>query len=930
MLKIFNRLRELDKKLSAWKEQKKIYDYRLILKLNMSVNLYIKTDNMSDAEIESLIGNETIDIDVEKITSMEFAEDDYYSSLFKNTQPLDLGLRRSLSNIIEYDNDDEELQSCPIVLFYSYKGGVGRTTALALFATYYAFHSAKKIFIIDCDFEAPGLINFYDISNEELPKNGIVEYILDKIAYSEISLRDSYVYEVSKRYSGDGEINLLPAGNIFAESDRWDYLEALARLDLHGTSTIVKQFKEVILDINKEYKPDVILIDSRTGFNDVFGIIAHKLANIIVGLFGNNTQNRPGLHFCLDTLLHKKSRNVNLILVLALISTSFSNSLKAFENVIEDYIQNNISDDINSSLPALPIFALQRHPSLEKVGTDEEDPEDFIALMVRKMLSDYQELFLKLEQQLSNFSADKTDTKKFSHPDQPSLKVAILKQLDEHFPEPYAENINFTDKFLESEFYFRKCMEDIFNHSKFLLIGGKGTGKTAFYQALRKEVFFNNLIKRAQKQHIKYQVINIISLAEDPEPERIKFIDTAANFNQEAISDPEYFYRRFWTVFIWNAIRLDDAKTGFKSQAKQEINPILNNSATATFLHKCIVEENIFDEIETELQEFDKFLSQNDKYCMIIFDRLDQVVKPARWSKAISPLIRYCQTHNFKRILPKLLVRRDLFNKLGNLTNKESLEKQTINLEWNKEELYAFFFKIIFAHSKSKKDFFAYLRSIDFFSEGKLKEIEQKLNKKNSYNQLPPDEYLLRPLVEVFFGKRAESRGNYEMYDWIHKNLMNADRTISLRPFLDLIKYAIKEQQKNPHLNNKNYPILSPKCFNAEVRKQAVTRHFEDLAKEEGNEALSIIISDIKDDRISRELKVSPLFQNNFERLLKEIIKQHNELKDKSLKELEDTLVLNGIIFFKYIPGGRKQYTFAYLYKYYLGLRSPKERTINT
>ena len=160
MLTVFDRLRKLEKKLAYLKEKNRIQDYRLILKLNMSVNLYIKTAHMSDTEIESLISHEKIDIDVEKITEAEFAADDYYSSLFQNTQPLDFGLRRSLSNIIEYDDDIGELQSCPIVSFYSYKGGVGRTTALALFASYYAMHHSKKVFIIDCDFEAPKRGNF--------------------------------------------------------------------------------------------------------------------------------------------------------------------------------------------------------------------------------------------------------------------------------------------------------------------------------------------------------------------------------------------------------------------------------------------------------------------------------------------------------------------------------------------------------------------------------------------------------------------------------------------------------------------------------------------------------------------------------------------------------------------------------------------------
>ena len=142
--------------------------------------------------------------------------------------------------------------SCPIVSFYSYKGGVGRTTALALFASYYATHYGKKVFIIDCDFEAPGLINYFDVSNEDIPRNGIVEYLKDKEELGDqVNLQEGYTYEISKKYSGDGEIHLLPAGNIFDEQSRLDYLEALARLDIHSTSTIVDQFLDTIKNINK-------------------------------------------------------------------------------------------------------------------------------------------------------------------------------------------------------------------------------------------------------------------------------------------------------------------------------------------------------------------------------------------------------------------------------------------------------------------------------------------------------------------------------------------------------------------------------------------------------------------------------------------------------------------------------------------------------
>jgi len=503
MVKVFENIRKISYILEQFKNQKKI------LKLNMSIDIYVLSDTIEISYIEKELKEITENIEIEIISQDDFEHDNYYKSLFDDKNP-DLGLRRSLSNVIDYDNDIE-IKSCPIVSFYSYKGGVGRTTALASFASHYA-NKGKKVFVIDCDFEAPGLINFFDISNEENPKNGIVEYIKDKEADKNISIRDNYVYEVSRRYTGEGQICILSAGNIFEEEDRNDYLEALGRLDIHSTSTIVDQFKDVITDINKEYLPDVILIDSRTGFNDIFGILANKLSDVVVGFFGNNTQNKPGLYFFLNTLLRKK-KNINLIGVLSLISGGPSKREESFRSLINDHIQNYISDDLGN-LPVIPICSLLRNSMLEDIGTEFEEPENFLNVTKNNMLPDYVKLFNNIINSIESLNPI-TNNNQISKDDKKTLlelKSTIIEKLEKNYPQIYAEDIEFNDEFINSKFFIRKCMEDIFNEDKFILLGGKGTGKTAFYKALNDKNFFTKLKSKAQKEHLRYDVIKIINL----------------------------------------------------------------------------------------------------------------------------------------------------------------------------------------------------------------------------------------------------------------------------------------------------------------------------------------------------------------------------------------------------------------------------------
>jgi hypothetical protein len=114
-------------------------------------------------------------------------------------------------------------------------------------------------------------------------------------------------------------------------------------------------------------------------------------------------------------------------------------------------------------LPAFPILYLSKYPTLERIGADDEDPEDFVTIIERRMLIDYQELFDKLNDQISNFKlgevteeclmpsekiTDVTTGKEAVEIDLFGLKSNILSNIVKYFPEPYAEHIDFSDDFL--------------------------------------------------------------------------------------------------------------------------------------------------------------------------------------------------------------------------------------------------------------------------------------------------------------------------------------------------------------------------------------------------------------------------------------------------------------------------------------------------
>src|SRR5881398_1050556 len=96
------------------------------------------------------------------------------------------------------------------VTFYSYKGGVGRSMALANLAALLA-RRGRRVFMIDFDLEAPGLDSFQEFGIEA-KKQGVVEYAHEfqqkKIA-PELS---AYVQECQFSRPVRGKVWLMSSG----------------------------------------------------------------------------------------------------------------------------------------------------------------------------------------------------------------------------------------------------------------------------------------------------------------------------------------------------------------------------------------------------------------------------------------------------------------------------------------------------------------------------------------------------------------------------------------------------------------------------------------------------------------------------------------------------------------------------------------------
>lgn len=168
------------------------------------------------------------------------------------------------------------------VVFFSIKGGVGRSTAMAATAWSLA-QSGKRVLILDLDLESPGLSTSL-LPADRRPKFGITDWLVEDLVDNGGEVLDNMV--ASSDLSHDGDIYVVPAHG--AESG--EYVSKLGRAWMpkvggSGQEAWSQRLQRLITALEEKYVPDVILIDSRAGIDEVASACITDLGANLVLLF---------------------------------------------------------------------------------------------------------------------------------------------------------------------------------------------------------------------------------------------------------------------------------------------------------------------------------------------------------------------------------------------------------------------------------------------------------------------------------------------------------------------------------------------------------------------------------------------------------------------------------------------------------------------
>lgn len=180
-----------------------------------------------------------------------------------------------------------------VITFYSFKGGTGRSMALANVAAD-LLSKGRRVLIVDFDLEAPGLDTYPMVLDRPIDR-GLVELITDYIASvgdNTPSVQD-YVYQARFEGVSSGNLWIMPAGCQDASYD--SRFKSIDWLDFYANQEGFLFFEDLKAQWESAYAPDYVLIDSRTGHTDIGGICTRQLPDSVVAMFLPNEQNLRGL-----------------------------------------------------------------------------------------------------------------------------------------------------------------------------------------------------------------------------------------------------------------------------------------------------------------------------------------------------------------------------------------------------------------------------------------------------------------------------------------------------------------------------------------------------------------------------------------------------------------------------------------------------------
>lgn len=651
------------------------------------------------------------------------------------------------------------------VVFYSYKGGVGRTTALIQTA-FKLIRSGKRVVVVDMDIEAPGLHALLPPPKATFDV-GLVDYLwerqvrfLNEVEKPEVEVGgdSGIVYSVIDSYS-KRPLFVVPAGNIGRR-----YVERLALLTTtHLLDKADDPWLQFEREIWEQFQPDVMLIDARTGLNEWGGFALLSLADYIFIVLYPSEQNAEGIRFVKNTLTELNTSDAKLILspvpegvIGANLVERVKHSLDLDEEQQKELIQipyhPNIAGVVRFPVEtALPYYEPIVNCLLERSSVQEAD-----ALI---SASDRSEL-------ISSFSFLSRDAANISSHDFNSI---FQKTTD-----------------------FERCLDD----AVWVIRGRKGTGKSTLYTLFTK--YRENAEEYARGRLEGIQILSGHGNSDSFRPT----VDVFSQIHEELHNQKKDWlslWRAYAVIQIYRAFSkfteiLDQPSLELlSSHLKYNFEPSQNIIWERKHTQKLIefvTNDALNGCCRDALSYCDRALSQTAQKIWLFYDDLDQDIQEnSPWQQsALGGLMRLIYDLNNQglyNIRFKVFLREDIWSNLI-FTNKSHFgEARTLLLQWGKIDFLRLAYRLA---TRSSMPFKMLSNRISPLADSDINEASEDS---------------LRQALGPLWGLRIEKGKNAYVFQWVYSRLTDASNNTYPRSLVILLNRA-KEVELT--MQTKNVP----------------------------------------------------------------------------------------------------------------------------
>ncbi len=715
-----------------------------------------------------------------------------------------LARSKEINQKILFPSDlDEDLKPPIITTFYSLRGGVGRSTALA----YTALILARKgftVLCVDLDLEAPGLPALFGKENEVNEETGLLSLLLELDQGGNPNVQDHII-----RISETEELYCLSAGKPNA-----NYARLLNFIDVSAWYREERNPLRDLIDIlshDLTFQPHVILLDARTGITPLNAPLLFDLADLAIVTFFPHPQAKEGTSALVKALFASNTRRQEYqltpeprFLVSPIPASKAPEVIERYQHRSLEWISNWFSVLSDQNNPIIESEITHFIPYLETIATSDQVLTNPDVWRDFEPVAEWVELFLptRSEQILSQVNLGES-------------KQDILKELE--FSAGTAEyQENFLETFVSTELVNRAL-----EPKTPLVLGGKGTGKTAIFRRITEGFERKSIIIMSPNPLKKdnYWVISIDGFKEI----------------QKTLQQNKVTWREFWMLQICLACYFSQPeKKVLPDESLGDLNgDYITELQLIKLIQKMLNSPQIGLLARDWLQRLDKEISTDT---ILLFDGLDTGFGNAyedrvRRSESIEGLLSLVTDigDNLHSLRFKILLREDIWRKLK-LENKSHFFGRSVTLTWSDK---IDFLKVVIKQALRSEKFLAITHQI----------IGQSSNLLDKY-----DYWLEEQIIQVWnvlVGERMKGGKSAFTRNWVWNRLADGSGNHSPRALLQLFFEAKEWEKKEQHQNIYNKTIIRPRALNSSLEKVS-ERSLDALISEEFPE-LQDLINSLKD-----------------------------------------------------------------------------------